>query len=251
MIRSKFYYGYVVTDDNKYIPFSEGASNYIAIMKNGSYTLTEFVGEIERAMNVTGALLYTVSVNRTDRKITFSAPSNFTLKVTSGGSSTIYSPAGFTGADRTGASTYTGNLGSGTEYKPQFPLQSLVDKDDFNMAVESSVITAADGTVEVVKFGDASFYEFEIKYATNLSVDGTIIESGTGHNDLVNFMKFAITKAPFEFMKDRSTPSTFDKVMLDKTSESDKGVGYKLKEIYDKGLPGFFESGVLKLRVFK
>lgn len=250
MKKAKFYYGYAITEDNKYLPFSEGASSYIGILSNGAYTLTDFAAEIERVLNVTGALVYTVTVDRATRKITISSTSNFTLKVTSGGSTSIYADAGFTGADRTGASTYQGNLGAGHEYKPQFPLQSYVDKNSYQMAVESAVLTAADGTVEVVKFGQASFYEMNIKYATDLTTDGAIIDSGTGYTDLVAFMKFIITKSPVEFMPDRNFPATFDKVMLEKTPDSDKGVGYKLKELYDKGMPGYYETGVLKFRVF-
>ena len=49
-------------------------------------------------------------------------------------------------------------------------------------------------------------------------------------------------------MPDRNTPGVFDKVILEKTKESSKGVGFKLKELYGKGLIDYYESGLLTFR---
>jgi hypothetical protein len=39
--------------------------------------------------------------------------------------------------------------------------------------------------------------------------------------------------------------------MLESTPEDAKGLKYKLKELYGQGLPGYFETGVLKFRVLE
>jgi len=50
-------------------------------------------------------------------------------------------------------------------------------------------------------------------------------------------------------MANTADRSTFEKVILESTGESKDGVGFKIKEMYDQGLPGYYESGTLVFRV--
>jgi hypothetical protein len=158
---------------------------------------------------------------------------------------------GFTQAgDLTATTTYTGATVAGDAYSPQFKLQDYVSKDDLQEAVDATVNETASGKVEVVKFGTRQFYEFNIKYATDISqTTGVITNNATGVADLRRFLQFLVTKAPCEFMPDSATTSTFDNVILESTEQSSKGVGYKLKELYDQNLPGYYQTGKLRFRV--
>lgn len=252
MVYSKFYYGFEVTQDNQYIDFDEGGPELSAAIEIGSYTLTELAQELAIAMNAVGGQTYTVTVDRATRKLTISAPGNFTLKITNGShlGTTAYGLIGFTGSNRTGDNEYEGNNATGSVYTPQFPLQSYIDKDSWEGAVYATVAKSASGKIQVVSFGKENFFQFDIKFSTNQEVgDGSVIRyNATGVEDLTAFMRHCISKAPFEFIPDEDDPDTFHKVMLESTPDDSKGLSFKLKELYAKGLYGFFDTGNLKLR---
>lgn len=252
---SKFYFGFEVSDDALYIDFDEGGSELTAELQIGNYTLTDFCDELARALNEAGALTYTVSVNRTTRIITVAASGNFTLRVASGShlGTTAFGLAGFTGADRTGAATYDSNAAAGSEYATQFILQSYVGPEDFQEAISGVVNQSASGDVEVVTFGELRFIEANFKYVTDIDhgASDIIRSDASGVSKLRTFMQYLVTKAPLEFMPDEDTPGTFYSVLLESTPDDQKGLKYKLKEQYGQGLPGYFETGVLKFRVLE
>lgn len=251
---SKFYYGYEVTTENYQLDFSEGGSELTAELTVGFYTMTTFCTEVQRAMRAAGALTYTVTVSRSTRAITIAAGSNFTLKVSSGShiGNSPWSLMGFSGADKSGASTYTGGAASGYSYAPQFILQDHIPTTNWKKASQATVNKTADGRVEVVKFGDEQFMQCNIKYVTDITQDGTIIQTNaSGVANLRSFMDWLIEKAPIEYMADASTTSTYENLILESTPDDSKGTGYKLKEMYDKGLPGYFETGTLVFRVIE
>lgn len=250
---SVFYYGIEITSSNQNLNFDEGGAELTAIISPGSYTHTEFATEIKTAMDAAGGLTYTVTFNRSDRTYTISAGSNFSLLVSTGSTvgSGPFTLMGFTGSDLTGASTYTGNTGSGSEYEPQFKFQNFVSDDDNQSKVDAQVNESASGQVEVVSFGSRKLMELNIKFATDsdVSKSGHIKNNATGVSDLRSFMQFAIGKGPFEIMEDIGDRSTYKKVILESTPESNNGVAYKLKELVFQGGPtGFFETGIIKLR---
>lgn len=250
---SKFYYGYVVDSSNYVLNFDEGGPELIANLNAGEYTFTDFATEIERALNDAGALTYTVTANRSTRTITVAATGVFDLLVTSGTSAGI-SPfllMGFTGADRTGLATYTGNTTSGSEYKPQFKLQSYISSDNWQQAADASINKTASGRVEVVKFGIEKFVQFQIKYITEIEQDcgGPIKNDPAALDNIQSFLQYCVTRAALEFMPDENTTATFQDIILDSSQSSQNGTGYKLKELYDKDLPGYFETDVLKFRL--
>lgn len=249
---SRFYYGHIVTAENCTIDFDEGGSEITASIDVGSYTLTDYANAVAAAMTEAGDLTYSASVNRATRVITLSAGSNFTLRVSSGSTlgTTAFTMMGFTGANRTGASSYAGNTASGSAYSPQFILQDHIASENWKEAVEAVVNVSASGQVEVVSFGEARFVQMNIKFITDIPQGGgPITNNATGVADARSFMEYAITKAPVEYMPSVSALSTYQKLILESTPQSSKGTGYRLKELYDTGLPGYFETGVLKWRV--
>ena len=251
---SLFYYGITVTSSNQLINFNEGGAELTATVAAGSYTHTELATAVKTALDAAGALTYTVTFNRSDRTYTIAATGTFALLVSSGTQigTGIFTLLGFTGADLTGAATYTGNNSSGSEYEPQFKFQSFVSNDDNQEKIDATVNETAQGDIEVISFGTREIIELVIRFATDrdVSASGWIKNDASGVANLRSFMQFAITKAPFELMEDIGTKSTYKKVILESTPESPKGTAYKLKELSLSGGPtGFFETGLIKLRV--
>ncbi len=250
---SKFFYGHTITEANRAIDFNEGGSELQATLNVGEYTLTSFLAEIKRALDAVGALAYTVTVNRTTRVITISAGSNFSLLTATGSraGTSAYSLMGYTGSNRTGASTYAGNVGSGSVYEPQFFLQDYVSPDENLDSVDEKVNEAPSGIVEVVKFGDRQFMECNIDWVTDKNPSGhpLIKVQASGKANLIAFMTYLRTKAPVEFMPDMATPATFYPMLLESTRANKAGTGFKLKEKIDEKAPGYFETELLTFRV--
>jgi hypothetical protein len=249
---SKFYYSFQVDATNQYLSFDEGSGEVVATIRRGKYAPTQGLLEVASQMNNVGGLTYTVSMNRATRKVTISSTSNFTLKVNSGSTfaSSIFALLGFTGADRTGASSYTGNLQIAKEYAVQFKVQDYIAPEHYKKSVDTTIKKAADGTVEVVTFGLERYIQLNIKYVTNKASDGQVIRyNANGVEDLVEFLDWLITKAPCEFIPDEDDPASYFTVLLDKTPDGQTGTDYILKELYAQNLAGYFESGRLIFRV--
>lgn len=244
---SKWYYGHYIDQTNNILPFDDGTAK-VATLKVGDYSLTEFVTEVARALNAASSLTFTTSVDRSTRLITITGSSNFELSIASGASANPFNLIGFTGSDRTGASTYTGNIASGSEFKPQLKLQKFVAFGDNQVASYSNVAKSANGTVEVVSFGTDDFMTCEIAYQTNNNVTGSAIENqSNGLDNLRTFLQYATQKRKMEFIPDRDTPATFTKCIIESTNASGAGTGYRLQEYLGR-MPGFFSSGTLKFR---
>lgn len=250
---SMFYYGHEVTASNCYIDFDEGGSELTAVLTLGTYSLTDYLVEVKRAMEAVGALTYTVSVARATRLITISAGSNFSLLTTSGTNAlfSAYSMIGFSGSNKTGANNYTGSAASGSSYTPQFKLQNYVASTDKKKYFEGVASRSVTGITEFVHFGLESMVEFNIRFATDIPQpsSGPITSNASGVANLRSFMNYIIKKAPFEFMPSSSVPGTFETLILESTKADSKGMGYELEEQYSKNLPGYFDSGLLTARV--
>lgn len=251
---SVFYYGHEITVINNFINFDEGSGELSAELAVGFYSLTEFTDEVESALNDVGTLTYTVSANRNTRLITISATGSFDLLFSTGSqaATSTYELLGFTASDFTSASSYVGSASSGLIYKPQFKLQSYVDADDNLNFVDSSVNQSANGRVQVIRYGTERFYEMNFKYLTNLLMDGKVIlNNPTGIEDIRSFMDYIVNKSPIEFMPDVGDRSTFYTVLLESTSDSKNGTGYKLREMVNENVPNIYETGVMKFRLLE
>ncbi len=252
MTYSKFYYGYEIDETNYLLNFKEGAgAELTAELNSGKYTFTDFAAEIKRALDDVGALTYTVTANRTLRTITVAATNTFSLLAATGTNidSGPFTLMGFPATDRTGASTYTGPSESGSEYIPQFYLQNYVGSADWRQASDASVNKTAAGVIEIVSFGEERFVQFQIRYINQVNqANGPIKYDSAALANARNFMRYIIQRAPFEFMPSIAAPSSFETLTLDSSPDSSSGTGYKLKELYDQNLPGYFETAILKFR---
>lgn len=249
--RSKFYYGYVISDSNFYIDFNEGAGELTAELAVNSYTLQTLATELESKLNATGLDTYTVTVDRATRLYTISSSGTFSLLGATGTNSgeSALSVLGFNAVDTLTAASQVSNSAAGTEFKPQFYLQKYISKEDFQESSFASINKSANGDVEAVTFGSNLFYEFSIEMQTDqVAVKNNFIEAdASGVANLRNFLQYATTKSQFEFMPDRDDAGVFDKVILESIGRNRDGVGYKITEM--RGLQKYFQSGLIKLRV--
>lgn len=249
---SRFYYGFEVTPNNNLLNFDEGSGELEATIPIGSYTATEFAAAIQAAMRLAGAFEYLVAFNRTTRLINIStAASNFSLLPQTGTNSTSgpWALMGFT-TDTSGSNDYDSDGVAGSQYVTQFIIQDHVSTRDWKEAREANVNKSASGRVEVIKFGDDSFLQANLRYVTDITQPsgGPITSNATGVADLNQFMNYLISKGPVEYMADKDNQAVFEKLVLESTPQSSDGVGYRLKELYDIDLPEYFETGILKFR---
>jgi hypothetical protein len=249
---SKFYYGHVVVDSNRFINFNEGSGELAAELTRGYYSPSEYAAEVKRAMDSVGDLAYTVSFLRNTGQLQITSTANFSLLFATG--SQVGESAGplmgFSAIDLSGQSSYTSQNRSGSVYYPQFILQNYVDKDDSEALIDATVNKSANGQVEVIRFGVENFVEFNIRYITNKPTDGVVIKNNpNGISDARSFMKYLITKGRFEFMPNESDSNTFLTLQLERTPEDQNGTKYKLKEQVTRGLPDIYETGILVCRV--
>lgn len=254
--RPLFYMVNAVTSDNNLLNFVEPGNppgtELTAELLVGSRSMTNLMTEVARALNDAGQETYTVTFDRDTRIVTISATDTFELLVSSGSNvgNDIFSILGFTGADRTGASTYDGDTAMGFTYTPQLIPQRFLSFDDNLQGVQSSVNESASGQIEVVTFGDRRFMEMEITNITNRPQGkGAPIENNQSALSQVRaFLEFAVTKSEFEFMIDRTDKATFETVLLERTRASRDGTGFRLRELINRGLNGFFTTELLTFR---
>lgn len=251
---SKFYYGHEVTNTNLNIPFDEGAGELNATINVGSYALSEYIVAVESALNAASVTrVFTVSVDRDTRLVTISADGTFDLLVSSGvtAGASAFALLGFTGADLTGASSYTGDSPSGSAYFPQFLLQDYVDEEDYREFISPSVNESASGEIEVVRFGINRFFEFSIKYITDEPMDNYVIKNNpNGRADARLFLRDITKRNTFEYMPDEGDSNTFFKVILEKIPGNKTATGYKIEELNRQNVRDIFEiKGKITLRV--
>lgn len=248
-----FYYSESVDSNNFYLDFDEGSGEVTAEVETGDYTFEELAEAIEAALNNAGTNTYTVDFLRDDRKFEITGSATFSLLISSGthNGQSVLELLGFSGSDTSSATSHISNLQAGSEYLVQFPLQDYVDQEDFQKAVSASINKSASGEIEVVKFGTEKFYEFEIKFITNIDQgdSGPIKTNLTGLSEARLFLRFCTSKRKLEMMLDSSDKDTFVTILLEKTEADQNGTGYKLQELYSKGLPGYFETGKLTFRL--
>lgn len=248
---SGFTYGHTITDENKYIDFDEGAGQLTAELSVGSYSLGEFILEVSTAINFAGGQEYTVGIDRATRILTISSIASFDLLTVTGTNSGVsaYPLMGFT-VDKLASNTYDGDIGSGSFFEPQNMLQSYVDFIDMVKTTNAAVSQTATGQVEVVSYGRVEFAELNIIPQTDIK-QGFGSHLKTDLNGIANlraFLDYCTSKAPLEIVFDIATPNVFRKCLLESTTESNKGVDYRVNELYSSGYANYFESGKLVLR---
>ena len=250
-----FYFIDGITKDNNLLNFREPGNppglELTANIEVGSRSMTNLLSAIEKGLNSAGEETYTVTMDRNTRIITIAATDTFELLVASGSNigQSPFSLLGFSGVDRTGASTYDSDSAIGNEYLPQFPPQKFKDFDNNKEGIQTSISESASGIIEVVTFGTKRMMEMELSFITNRTrvKNGPIDNNPTGLEDAREFMDFCITKSDLEFMRDRTARSTFDTVLLDKTKNK-TGTSYELSEMNKRGFDEYYTTGKITFR---
>jgi len=247
---SAFYYGPEINENSLYIDFDEGAGELTAELFVGGYVLSDIAEEVERALNAIGTLTYTVTMDRATRKLTIAGSAAFDLLFSTGTNITFSaaSKLGYSATDVTTLTSYESDLTVGSIYLPQFKLQNYIALEDWQDLTQASQAESASGVIEVISFTSVNFTEFNITLANDYDQYAAIERNLTGVSDLRTFMQYIVQKFNIEFLPDREDENTFNKVLLEKTPLSKNGTGFKLKELYGKGLVGYYESGKLKFR---
>lgn len=247
---SAFNYGHNISNSNRYLNFSEGGPQLLASLPIGSFTLGEVPGLIASALNEVGGQEYSCSLDRTTRKLTISAPSNFELLIDSGYNSVIsfFELAGFTGLDLVGSNSYEGNIETGKQYITQTEVKGYIDFRENKEKIDSVIRTTPNGLVETISYGTLEKASFDLPFITNKIPQNFIRETATGKEELEEFMDYAIEKRPLEFIKDINDPLTYTPCILDKTQGYGKGDGYKLNHLVTRKLKDYYELRGLVFR---
>lgn len=248
--QSAWIYGHTIDVNNNAINFSElgDPQELLAEIEVGSYSLTDFADAVASAFNSVSSQEYTVTLDRETRKLTISAGNDFELLVTTGQQVAIsaWSLMGFS-LDKAGDNSYEADFASGSIYLPQFLLQDFIDFEDDQDVSNSKVNKSASGNnIEVISYGKELKMSCNITLATNIVSQVAITSDPQGKDKLRLFMEYASTKAPLEFLENINSFNDFNKCLLNSTPESRDGVGFRLKELYSRGLIGYFETGKLE-----
>lgn len=252
LTKSKFYFGVQISSGNNVLDIDEGSGLIQVSLANKAFAPSEIATALASALNESGSLNYTVTLNRTTRLLRITASGTFSILRASGpnSASNIYSTLGFPGGtDLTGLSQYEGTVGVGFEFEPQFYLLDYVPLDHNVKSVKASVNETGSGAVEVIRFGTKRYMECSIDFISDQKFIGDEIwESNVnGISDALNFMGFAIEKATIEFMPNRLDVANYTKLILESTESDSQGVGFRLIEMLDYGA-GIYRTGRLVFR---
>lgn len=252
---SKFYYGWNVTGNNQYLDFNDGSGVKTAKITPGYYSSASLAVEIKKKMDALSALDFTVSFNRTNRKFTISTTSNFSLLGATGpfAARSFMAVIGYNLVDKTGASSYLSDNSSAYSYSPQYILQSYKDTASNRKAIDGVVNKSASGQIEVIKFGNERFMSCEVMFVTDIiqNPDSIVRTNQNGLAEFTQFIEWCTEKAPVEFMADESNTSEYEEFILESTEENKDGLDFEIKEMYDKSLPYYYRSGILKFRLME
>lgn len=251
-----FYLIDAINGDNRILNFVEPnvppGLELTATLAVGSRAMEQLMTEVARALNDSGQQNYTVTLDRNTRLVTISSDDTFELLVQTGSQvgSSPFSLLGFTGSDRTGASSYEGDTPIGSTYVPQFAPQSFLAFEDNNEGIQTSLNESASGVVEVVTFGARRLMEMELRFITDRPQGkGAYIQNNPNAvQEARDFLEFLITKSNLEFMKDINDRNTFDTVILERTQQARDGTSYRLQEQIDEGFADYFSTGLLTFR---
>lgn len=245
--KSLINYGLQIDQTNSSIDFksSSGGPVFQASVPFGNYTLTGLAAAVGAAMGSADSLnTYTVTVDRTvssgtqNRITIFTSGSFLSLLFGTGprAASTIAPEIGFTSADHTGSTSYTGTSTAGTILIPDYVGYSYLGPDFIRMVFGALNISAR-GDKEALVWSVQKFFQVEFRFEPEAKV---IVQWQP-------LMTWAIQQKPMEFTPDITVPTTFYECTLESTDAEGKGLGYKMTEM----LPDFpfnYRTGMLKFR---
>lgn len=245
--QSLFLYGYQITENNRSIDFkiSGGGSELQATLTIGYYSLSSLMSEIKTQLQAADpSNTYTVTADRTyvggtENRVTIATSGAFLSLLFLTGSrnaSSVDTLLGFTHTDKTGFTTYTGTLTSGTALVSpyngfEYQSTSTIRK------INGSVNISTSGKKEAIVYSIMKFFEVKFKYIAAADIP-----------NWVDFFEWAIQQRLLEFTPEITSPTVFVECTLESTSEDSKGLGYRLREMRSENLYNLFDTGVLKFR---
>ena len=247
--QSLFLYGYTITASNQYIDFkiSGGGSQLTATIANGYYSLTDLMTAISNAMFAADPTnTYTVTATRTQssgtqNRVTIATSGAFLSLLFSSGThnlASIASTIGFAATDRTGATTYTGTLTTGTAFTSTLVGYNY-GKPNRNQKIFGAVNIATSGAKEAVVWANyQQFVTVTFKYEPETYIDSA----------WVPFFLWAMKQQAFEFTPEITAPTVFYNVTLENTPKESMGLGFMLPEMVSE-IPFLFSVGPLTFRV--
>lgn len=247
--RSSFYFDIKIDPGQNRISFQELTGPLrIAVLQAKSYTLESLSIALAQAFTLAGNQVYTATFDRVTKSITLSAPDDFDILVQSGpfNGSSVYSRLALGTNDLTGQNSYTTGV-IGKEYRPQLFLLDYVPGNLNQQAIESSINETSGGEVEVVRYGIKKIFEMTIDFVTE-----TYQENGWIENDnqalakLQEFIEFLVQKNVVEFYPDRDNLDESVILLLERTGQSQQGVGFKIQE--KPSFVGYYTTGLLQFR---
>jgi hypothetical protein len=116
--------------------------------------------------------------------------------------------------------------------------------------LHSTVNETITGRQELITYGDQSMMKCNITFVTDIAQPsgGPIVNNASGVDSCLDFLAYINKKNKVEFMEDVATASAFINLVLDASPASKMGTTLRLKELYDKGLAGYYESEILTFR---
>lgn len=204
------------------------------------------MNEIVRALEAADTVnTYTVTADRTvssglQNRVTITTSGTYLSLLFGTGpraASTVAPLIGFTSADHTGATTYTGTSTCGTALVPAYVGYNYLSPD-FYQKINGNVNVSASGVKEAVVFQIMKFLQVQFKYEAAADVV----------TSWEPFFQWAIQQRSFEITPEVTSPSVFYEVTLEKTSDDSKGLGFKMAEM----LPNFpfnYDTGLMVFRL--
>lgn len=238
---SLFLYNFEINTSNQYITFVNSTGTKTATIQLGFYSLNGLGNAIITAFQAQDTLnVYSFSVNRnvmggTQNRFTLeSSDSVFELLFSSGNPSNPASLIGFTTADFTGATTYTGSSTCGTALIPNQLAYNYLGPDMMPKNFGALNVSAS-GLKESITFSVQKFFQAQFKY----------IPESTLKSQWASFVLWQIQQREFEFTPEITDPDTFYVCTLEGPSQ---GLEFKFTEM----LPDFpftYTTPLLQFRV--
>lgn len=244
--RSLFLYGLQVTEYNRSIDFVAAISGpeIRATLTIGYYSLTSLMAEIKRAMSEADLNnLYTVTADRTvsggtQNRVSIGTTGTHLELLFGTGTRAASSSAeliGFTKTNKTGSTSYTATLSSGTTLSPPFPGNMWVEPSLYKKNF-GTLNTTASGRKESIVYSTQRFWQIQYNWIPT-----------TQKNQWADLLTWLISQKFIDFTPEITSPEIFYEGSLEGTPADSQGLAFTLNET-PKGT-GLYDTGILKFRV--
>lgn len=243
---SLFLYNYQITANNQFISFATNSGEVppntrTATIPVGYYSLTSLCSAIASALTSADPLhTYTVTANRNvagglqNRVTIATSNSYFGIYFATGNISNPATLLGFTGANLTGSTSYTGSLTSGTALIPEQIGFGYLSPNAMNKNFGKLNVSAS-GLKEAIVFSLQQFCQVQFKYIPEANLPGVWLP----------FIQWIIQQRALEFTPDYTIPNTFYQVTLE---EPNQGLQIDLSEMLPD-FPFYYQTPVMKFRL--